>query len=196
MKAATAFGRRCIPAGCVAPPSNMAGYSRSSRLARGAPRRPRCSPLLSPRAAGRSPAARGAGCARKAARLRLAEGRLLRSRRAGCRRTALRERPRCAPLTFLLADRRVGSARESERPSGRRPALRRSRPSPRRGTLGEGPRCAAPPSRCRSVITSATGRLRRTVRAPRATRAGSPSARSRVRRPRVRLRAGPPRHSP
>ena len=32
---------RCIPSGCVAPPSNMAGYSRSSRLARGAPRRPR-----------------------------------------------------------------------------------------------------------------------------------------------------------
>jgi hypothetical protein len=51
-----AFGRRCIasphrannarrgprPAGGVAPPLNMARYSRSSRLATGAPRRPRC----------------------------------------------------------------------------------------------------------------------------------------------------------
>jgi uncharacterized protein DUF763 len=39
-----AFGRRCIPADCVAPSSNMLQYSRSSRLVSGAPRRPRCSP--------------------------------------------------------------------------------------------------------------------------------------------------------
>jgi hypothetical protein len=46
-----AFDRRCIPAGGVAPSSNMARYSQSSRLAIGAPRRSRCSPGLSPRAA-------------------------------------------------------------------------------------------------------------------------------------------------
>jgi hypothetical protein len=45
-----AFGRRCIPGGCVAPPSNTARYSQSSRLAGGAPRRPRCDAGLSPRA--------------------------------------------------------------------------------------------------------------------------------------------------
>ena len=37
-----AFGRRCIPPGCVTPPSNTARYSRSSRLANRAPHRPRC----------------------------------------------------------------------------------------------------------------------------------------------------------
>ena len=43
-RARQAFDRRCIPARCVASPSNMARYSRSV-----APRRSRCSPGLSPR---------------------------------------------------------------------------------------------------------------------------------------------------
>jgi hypothetical protein len=37
-----AFGRRCIPAACVAPLSDMGQYPRSSRLASRAHRRPRC----------------------------------------------------------------------------------------------------------------------------------------------------------
>ncbi len=37
-----AFGRRCIPAGCDCSSLKYSRYSRSSRLAIGAPRRPRC----------------------------------------------------------------------------------------------------------------------------------------------------------
>ena len=39
MQLAAAFDRRCIPARSVAPPSNIARYSQSSRLATGAPHR-------------------------------------------------------------------------------------------------------------------------------------------------------------
>ena len=53
VKVTTAFGRRCIPADCVAPlwpispsrlPPPRTNAWRGPRLARGAPRRPRCSP--------------------------------------------------------------------------------------------------------------------------------------------------------
>jgi hypothetical protein len=46
-----AFDGRSIPAGCVAPPSNIPEYSQSSRLASRAPRPSRCDAGLSPRAA-------------------------------------------------------------------------------------------------------------------------------------------------
>ena len=48
-----AFGRRCIAPRMVAPPSNIARYSRSSRLAIRAHRRPRCCATISPRTARR-----------------------------------------------------------------------------------------------------------------------------------------------
>src|SRR5438093_7681832 len=49
-----AFDGRGILAGRVAPPSNTGRYSRSSRLAREAPRPSRCDARLSPRAARRA----------------------------------------------------------------------------------------------------------------------------------------------